>query len=416
MFPFSYLTGFLLLALATDAAIVLMLWHRGSRVPGSGRDSHASARRGAACWILGVALLGPVSLTRFDMAAAAFTVAAMLTTSLAGSALLGAGAGVKLWPGLLAVLPGHRVGRERPAARAVALVVGTVLVTAPMLVLDAATAVSALAHQASRGLQVESLAATPFVLAHMVGLAPAADYSYGSFQISGALAAALALAAICIGAGAVCLVVRDAWLPEAPRFVLRRLPAAWARSRADSRHPGPPLATSATALLLCMLATYRVLSPQYLLWPLATVCVAVARREAGSRRTAGLLLGAAALTQIVYPWRYNDLIQGRSGASLLLLSRNGLLVAAAISAVVAVRGVARESATRSLRVRTVEAMRPRVAVAASAMAPPVGSSADSGRTVGRDARSRKPDMAPSHRREPAPAAASTAIAGVRYQG
>ena len=404
LLPVSYLTGFLLLALATDAAVTALLWRRGGRLAGRPALSAATGgRRGAACWIAGIALLGPVCLARFDIAAAAATVAALLSPAVTGGILLGAGAGIKLWPALVALLPAGRSGTDRPAARAAGLAAGAIVVTVPAVLLDAAAAGSAWTHQSARGLQVESLAASPFVVAHMLGLAPAAGYSYGAFQVTGRAAGILATAGLAAGAVAVALVLRQAWLPAL---------------RHRRGRPGgccPPAATAAAAVLLCVLAGYRVLSPQYLLWPLATLCVAVARGERGSGRTAGLLLGAAGLTQVVYPWRYNDLLQGRSPASLLLLSRNVLLAAAAVSAAVAVRQAVRASVTASDRRLAVAASVPNAPAAISASVPPAGISADSGPSVGNEASTMNADSAPSHRRDVSPAAASTAIAGAKYQ-
>jgi hypothetical protein len=413
LLPFSYLTDFLLLALATDAAVTALLWRRGGRGPG------AAFPRGAAYWIVAIALLGPVALARFDIAVAGATVAALLTPTVVGGLLLGASAGVKLWPVLLAVLPDGPRGIARPAKRSVAVLGGVLLVTVPVLAIDAGMATAALSHQASRGLQVESLAATPFVLGHLLGLGRAAGYSYGAFQVTGAAASAMALAALAIGVATICLLLWEAWRPVAPAFVLRLLPHSLRQT--DRARVCPPLATTATAVLLCLLVTYRVLSPQYLLWPIATLSVAIARGEAGSRRTGRLLLGAALLTQIVYPWRYNDLIQGRPAAGLVLLSRNALLVAAAVSAVLAVRSAARVASappaeSGSPRRPASATPSPSATATTSASAAPPGTSSESGRTVGSAASSSSAELTPKNRRAHSPDTARTARAGVRYQG
>jgi hypothetical protein len=372
-----------------------------------------------------VALLGPVAITRFDIAPAGAAVAAMLSSVVVDGLLIGAGAGVKLWPALLAVLPNRRRGIERPLAQTIAVVVGALLVTLPVVALDAGMATAALRHQASRGVQIESIAASPFVLAHMLGLSSAAGYSYGAFQITGATASAIALVALVIGVGTICYVLWDAWRPVAPQFLLRLLPRSWALEQTERPRSCPPLPSTATAILLCLLVTYRVLSPQYLLWPLATMSVAVARGEIGSRRTGGLLLGAALLTQIVYPWRYNDLLQGRPGAGVALLSRNALLVAAAVSAVLAVRSAGRSaraspspsaSPSSSTRRPASATSSPSATVDTKAMAAPPETSSDSGRTVGNVASTRNADPAASRRRDHTPATARTAKAGARYQG
>jgi hypothetical protein len=417
LLPFSYVTSFLVLALITDALVTLLLWHRGGRVSGS---RATTVPRGAAYWIVGVALLGPVAITRFDIAPSAAAVAAMLSPVVVGGLLIGAGAGVKLWPAVLALLPNRRRGIERPLAQSIAVVVGVLLVTLPVVALDAGIATAALRHQASRGLQIESIAASPFVVSHMLGLSSAAGYSYGAFQITGTAASAVALATLVVGVGAICFLLWDAWRPVAPSFLLRLAPRSWVNEQTDRSRSCPPLASTATAILLCLLVTYRVLSPQYLLWPLATMSVAVARGEIGSRRTGGLLLGAAVLTQIVYPWRYNDLLQGRPGAGVVLLSRNALLVAAAVSAVLAVRSAGRSAPSRSpsssQRRPASATSSPSTTVDTNATAAPPETSSDSGRTVGNVANTRNADPAAIKRRDHSPATARTAKAGARYQG
>ncbi|HMA46469.1 MAG TPA: hypothetical protein VKP11_04610, partial [Frankiaceae bacterium] len=87
-------------------------------------------------------------------------------------------------------------------------------------------------------------------------------------------------------------------------------------------------------LLLLLLLTSRVLSPQYLLWLFG---VAACRPAGGPardarRRVGALLLVAALLSHVVYPWRYHDLEQGRVVASLVFLARNTVLVTAAVLA------------------------------------------------------------------------------------
>jgi hypothetical protein len=124
------------------------------------------------------------------------------------------------------------------------------------------------------------------------------------------------------------------------------------------------------ALLLVVLVTSRVLSPQYLLWVLAVTAAGVALTPpepavppgvgaadgargarigpvrgllgalgalrgfgaavaGGSRRAVRVLVVmVAAVSQVIYPIRYNDVIEGRVLAGSLLVARNLLLVAA----------------------------------------------------------------------------------------
>jgi hypothetical protein len=57
------------------------------------------------------------------------------------------------------------------------------------------------------------------------------------------------------------------------------------------------------ALLLAFVLTGRVFSPQYLIW-IAPLLLACAAREPELRKSAGLFLGAAAISQLIYPQGY----------------------------------------------------------------------------------------------------------------
>jgi hypothetical protein len=70
----------------------------------------------------------------------------------------------------------------------------------------------------------------------------------------------------------------------------------------------------------------KVASPQFLVW--LVPLVALVRGRAG-RTTCALLAGACALTQLVYPARYAELVAGDTFPATLLLLRNALLIAVA---------------------------------------------------------------------------------------
>ncbi|MCL9798016.1 hypothetical protein MXD58_027660, partial [Frankia sp. AgKG'84/4] len=113
---------------------------------------------------------------------------------------------------------------------------------------------------------------------------------------------------------------------------------------------GATLAARSLALVTVVVVTARVLSPQYLVWLLALAAagLAVSPRPAPApgespertgrlirgrgpaareRRLVVGLLAVALLSQVIYPWRYNDVIQGRIVLSVLLVVRNaGLLM------------------------------------------------------------------------------------------
>jgi hypothetical protein len=218
--------------------------------------------------------------------------------------------------------------------------------------------------QRARGLQLEAVPATAFVIIRMFGDGETARYEYGSLQFGDTAARAVAVACSLVEIAIVVLAVLRWWLAR-PRPATASGPGP-----ATPSGPGPVAASGPgsaaapgladlagtagdrlLALLLVVLVTSRVLSPQYLVWVLAVASTLVALRATGPadgplaadpaeagrqadrRAVLVLLLVAAAISQVIYPWRYNDLIQGRPATSLLLLARNVLLLAACWRAV-----------------------------------------------------------------------------------
>ncbi|WP_236705763.1 MULTISPECIES: glycosyltransferase 87 family protein [Frankia] len=313
-----YRVAFVVLTLLADLAVTVALARRD---------------RGAALfWVVGITALGPVALARFDLLPAAAALAAVLAVSRArfGRAgfHLGVGTLLKVWPLLLLVAmpaPAGSPGRwpawlRAGAARLVGGVAGAVGLLAVVAALTGwwRDVLGFLGAQQARGLQVEAVAATPFVVAHMLG-GPAPEYSYGSLQFDGPVARAVATA--CSLVEAVAIIAAAVWW--------------WTRGRSPAetgtaRTVAATLAGRALALVVVVVVTARVLSPQYLVWILALVAagLAVGSPAVSVRgRLPVALLACVALTQLIYPWRYNDVIQGRIVLSLLLVGRNlGLLM------------------------------------------------------------------------------------------
>lgn len=297
--PGSYVDYFVFLALGCDLAITLMLC--------------SSARRGGSLagawyWVCGVPLLGAISLGRFDVVPVALSVAALSVTGRGGvrGALIGAGAAVKLWP--VTLLAGMAPGQRRRgvvAAAAVLAAVGAIF---------ASGTVSFLAHQNARGVEIESVAATPFMIWRQAGWHGTVVYRFGAWQLSGThvalaedasrLGLVLAAAAV-IGWQLVTAAGRARWRPE---------------FAADA-----PLA----ATLLFLVAS-PVLSAQYLLWVvgLAAACLATGRTT--QRPVALAVLAATGLTQLIFPIGWPRLLHGSDTVTAVLAARNVLLAVAAV--------------------------------------------------------------------------------------
>jgi len=296
--PGSYVEDFMVLAIGCDLAVTVLLWSAARR---------GGSLAGAWYWVCGVPLLGAVSVGRFDVVPVALSVAALCVTGRGGvrGALIGAGAAVKVWP--VTLLAGMAPGQQRRGVAA------AVAVFAAACAVSASGTASFLAHQNARGVEIESVAATPFMIWRQAGWPGTVVYRFGAYQLSGphaALAQDASVLALVLAAAAVTgwrLLItcgRGRWRPE---------------FAADA-----PLA----ATLLFLVAS-PVLSPQYLLWVIGLAAACLATGHTTQRPVALVVLAAAGLTQLIFPIGWPSLVHGSDAVTGVLAARNLLLVLAA---------------------------------------------------------------------------------------
>lgn len=238
---------------------------------------------GAPFWALAPLLIGPIFLTRLDVVVTAFAVVALVPrrTRLASGILLGLGTSMKLWPGTLVA------ALSRPGVRVRALAIAGVygLVTIVSGVLFGTDAF--LTNMAGRGLQVESVAAFPFMVAGSLGAPVEISFENGSHQVDGPLADAIAAALPYLSAGCVAV-----------------LAVLW------FRRPDPELVAPRSLLMVSLLlVTSRVLSPQFNVWVLGLISVTIAR----GLQTRGIVISAtmtALAAHALYPFAYSSYLSG----------------------------------------------------------------------------------------------------------
>ena len=289
---------------------------------------------GAWWWLAFLVLLGPVAIGRLDAIIAPLMILALLAGirhPRVGAALLAAGAWVKVAPG--AVLLPLAVAARRPLRDAVVPAAAvSVAIAATVAALGGwRHLLSFLSTQQVRGLQVESVATTPWVLASLrhddvaIGL----NQALVTWEVTGpgTVAAARVLDVVLVlGVGAVAALL-------------------W-RVRQEGRAECA-VVPGALALLAVLIVANKVGSPQFMTWLAAPVAVLVAVGVAGDvtapargrpqrwiRAVAGLVLVAAGLTQVVFPWGYLRLLTGDPLVTAVLVARNVLLVALLATAVV----------------------------------------------------------------------------------
>jgi|GEM_PF-160540 len=302
------LVGFVGLALLVDAIIFMVLLRRGmtmrDQLRAAGNPRANSGLAGAWFYVLAGAAIGPVLLTRFDIFPTLFAVLALLAIArpVRTGVLLGVGALLKLWPGfLILALPRRHLSKGLSAM----LIVGVVGLSVAMLY--GPYSMSFLSGQGERGLQIESVGALGYIWALMAGVDIETVFRFGSIEVNAA------------GAGLIASVVT---------FIGFSLIAAigWLRLRGRLEAVAP--ADIALALVLILIVTSRVFSPQFMVWAAGIAAVALLNRRTLMRPVAGLVLLVCVLGQVVYPLGYKALLTGGIAMGLVQTLRITALVAA----------------------------------------------------------------------------------------
>ncbi|GAB2973925.1 hypothetical protein [Frigoribacterium salinisoli] len=252
-------------------------------------------------WIAFLALLGPIALVRVDAVTVPVAlVGALLLLSrpaLAG-VVLAVGAWTKVWPAAL-VLAGALALRGRGWWRVLAGAGGTsgVVVAVSLALGSGATVFGPITQQSGRGLQLESPLATLALWRVALGVPGSRvyfDHEIITYQVAGdgvALAARLGT-------------------PLMALAVLGVLLLAWRALRAGAGG-ADLLSPLATALVVALIVTNKVGSPQFVAWlavPTVLGLVLVRRGGPPVALPTALALAAAALTQVVYPEHYDALV------------------------------------------------------------------------------------------------------------
>jgi hypothetical protein len=308
------------MALLSDLIIFLLVVYRCWRTAAESENAKADYL-GAYAYVAAIFMLGPFVFGRYDIAATMIASVGLVVVLRAATSTwrvrglaIGLGTLVKVWPiALVFGLPRGPDGR-----RAVAwTVLGAAVPTLALLVMPGS--LSFLTQQSDRGLEVESVLATPFLLARHFGYHGTIRNRYGSFEIVGP------------GIGAISSFCE----------LLTLLGFCWLlwwrrRARLDRQRwtEGVYYDTALVAVLISVI-TSRVLSPQYLVWicGLIALCLALTPLRRGGTVLAGpcwLLLGVISITQLEFPLLFSHLVHGSLKAAVFVTGRNLLLVGATI--------------------------------------------------------------------------------------
>ena len=310
----GYLVVFIVAMLALDAAFTYAVWR------GAGRRHTVAVD----FWLAFVFLVGPLAFVRFDMLPAVLAGGAVLaarTRPWVTGALTGLGAAVKLWPALLiAAFLAHRP--DRKAAGLAFVGVGFGLALLSLLLGGWSRLISPLSWQSDRGLQIESVWASPVMIARAVDPRRwvVTTSPYQAYEVFGpGVSAALVASTVATIAGLVVIAL----------LCVRAF-------RADDPSP-MAIGLLILATVAIMTVTNKTLSPQYVLWlggPMAALVLLRSRTgddTAVVSRLAWQLVGLALLTQLVYPVFYRGLLGERGHvmivvATIVTAARNLALV------------------------------------------------------------------------------------------
>jgi Glycosyltransferase family 87 len=299
----GFVDGFMWEMLAFDLAIIVLL---ALALPGDARRVLAAIGiyTAGVVALSGVVLdrslidYGPLALDRFDLVPTLFVLAAVLARdrgrSAAWSGLLSVGVSIKAFPLLLypALLRGERnLGRV-----IVAGAIPLLLCAVPVIAMGDEFG-SAIGYHTERTLQVESLGASVFEVAHILGASGIATaVGHGGFEISASGATAARWISVVLGVAGYLWLVWAGWRSRATNFEL------------------------VSALLAVLVVFAPVLSPQFLLWLLPVSACAY-----GLGRENLVLLAAIVLTQVEL--QNYDGVDDLSGSFVWpLAARNALLL------------------------------------------------------------------------------------------
>jgi hypothetical protein len=263
-------------------------------------------------WLLAMPFLFSLPVLRFDLAPTVIAMAALLAIHRRPywfGALAGIGGMLKVWP--MFVLFGEWDRRRLLLSAGAALAAIAVIFAASEIAFSGSFRF--LKNQGDRGLQIESVAASPWQLHQVItGKEPPVAQRFGTNEIASPTADALGKALDFVSFAVFAAAAFWWWLRE----------RAIRRGRRDLTDVALSRDFVFTAVLLFVVVS-RVLSPQYLIWMVGLCAIVLTSRRTRVGRPAWVVLGAIVLTAGLY----------QSPANFVL--RNTALLVAAIDASIA---------------------------------------------------------------------------------
>ncbi|SMH33733.1 Protein of unknown function [Rathayibacter oskolensis] len=289
---------------AVDAAAFALLLH--------GRRAVRLAA--ARWWLLFLVLLGPIAVGRIDAFTVPLAIAGLLWASsrpAVAALALTIATWIKVWPAaLLAAAVLLLRGRLRMVV--VAAGVSAAIVLGVVALGGGAHVFSFVSDQTTRGLQIEAPVSTVWMWLSIDTTSTSYVYyaaDINTFEMHGPgteVAAALMNPALALAVLGTLLLGVRALLAKTP--------------------PTRLLPLLSLALVLVLIDTNKVLSPQYIVWLAPPVIAGLVVGARDFATPAKLTLLIAALTQLVYPYLYLFLLYSNAVMVVVLTVRNALLL------------------------------------------------------------------------------------------
>lgn len=309
--PEDYQFGWLLLRLALVIAVTLILvLYR--------RDAAAPTRRArylaGYAWVGFTFAIGPVSISRIDSWSVALAILGALAIALqsqrAAAAMFTFAAWIKIWPiALFAPLLFERKNIWRMLAIGAGISLG--ILTLGVLLGGNASLLSFVSGQGSRGLQIESPFAMPWIWAGALGASDAGiEYNVQLFTFEvfgwGTDFVSFWLSPVQFGALAI-------------TFLL-----GWLATRDGKANSHEVIAWAALTGTCDLIFFNKVGSPQFITWLAVPIIMGVLFGLQRWRLAAGLVLAVSVTTWLVYPIFYDNLLTGGMAGTVALTIRNVL--------------------------------------------------------------------------------------------
>ena len=311
IWPFSYLGGWLIIAIATNLAALSWLVLRDRRLVSLGWF-----------WLAATLALGPVALSRVDgisIGVALFAVSALSRSSTRWATFwLTIAAWLKVWP--IAIIAALWLAiRQRGRVALTAVGVSVVILAIGVMLGGNQELLSFVLAQNNRGIQIESVAAMPWMWQAAFGADASVYYDQVilTFQVS--------------GDGTEFVGSLMSWLMLLSFGATAAL--GWLGSK-RGRSMGELLSLLSLAFTLELIVFNKVGSPQYLGWLILPALIGLLYRAARWRFVLLAVLISSALTQLIYPVFYDELLTLQFVPLVLLTVRNLLEVALWVWAVV----------------------------------------------------------------------------------